>query len=704
MIQTKKTRRLARNRALALGFVLAMLAASLLFSAKPAHAAKFAVNSTADTDDGSCEPLSTTIPFRDCTLREAIKAANTTFAADTIGFDIPGDRFEVRTISLTSELPTITSPLTIDGYTQRGSRPNTLERGNDAVLLVELTGQNAGAGADGLAIDAANSTVRGLAINSFSGGQGVLISGARATNNRVEGNFIGTDAAGTGTAGSGMIGVHISHAPGNTVGGTSPGARNVISGNSTGILIRGPEAAGNQVLGNYVGTDRNGSADLGNSAAGVDIRSSGNNTVGGATPGARNVISGNFEAGIRIRDGTSNTVEGNFVGTNASGTQAVPNDLLGVEIAGPGNTVGGAQPGAGNVISGNNGDGVFVSADDSRVQGNHIGTDATGTQALGNSDAGVLLNPDASGNAIGGAEPGAGNIISGNASDGISIFAGTDNEVKGNLIGTDATGTQALGNDGAGVSLRTAFDASGNIADATGNVIGGTEAGAGNVISGNQGSGVFIFSVGTTNNRVEGNLIGTRKDGRSPLGNSGSGVSLSASGNFVGGATPEAANTIAFNGEDGVTIVRNEGTEGVGNSIPRNSIFSNTDLGIDLADDGPTTNDFGDFDTGPNGLQNFPVLDSARTGSRTTTIKGTLRSVPNQTFVLRFFKNPSEEDEGKTFVGKKSVTTDADGIGPFSLRLKGAKKIPVGKAVTATATDPDGNTSEFSVPRRAVAS
>jgi hypothetical protein len=139
-------------------------------------------------------------------------------------------------------------------------------------------------------------------------------------------------------------------------------------------------------------------------------------------------------------------------------------------------------------------------------------------------------------------------------------------------------------------------------------------------------------------------------------------------------------------------MLGNEANEAAGNSVLRNSIFANAGLGIDLGDDGPTANDFGGFDGGPNGLQNFPVLDSSRTGTKTI-IKGSLRSVPETTYIVRFFKNRPGEDEGRTFFGKRSVTTDADGIALFTFTLEDPKKVPVGRAITATATDPGGNTS-----------
>jgi hypothetical protein len=154
------------------------------------------------------------------------------------------------------------------------------------------------------------------------------------------------------------------------------------------------------------------------------------------------------------------------------------------------------------------------------------------------------------------------------------------------------------------------------------------------------------------------------------------------------------------NGQDGVGIPSADST---GSSILTNSIFSNGGLGIDLGASDRTANDPDDADTGANNLQNFPVLSSATTSSRSTTIKGTLNSTPDTTFTLRFYTNPSSNpDEGKKFVGLKSVHTDATS-GDVSFTFRPGKKVAVGQRITATAAELDSNTSEFSNPRRVVA-
>ena len=139
------------------------------------------------------------------------------------------------------------------------------------------------------------------------------------------------------------------------------------------------------------------------------------------------------------------------------------------------------------------------------------------------------------------------------------------------------------------------------------------------------------------------------------------------------------------------------GATATGNRVLQNSIFANGGLGIDLGDDGLTANDPGDADTGPNGLQNKPVVRSAKTGALKTTIGARLNSTPNRTFTVQFFSNPAGGDEGKKFIGQKSVITDASGNVTFS--FSPSQKVDAGRTVTATATSPAGNTSEFSAPR-----
>ena len=233
----------------------------------------------------------------------------------------------------------------------------------------------------------------------------------------------------------------------------------------------------------------------------------------------------------------------------------------------------------------------------------------------------------------------------------------TNVRIEGNFVGTDPSGTQALPNSGDGIEM-----------DASNSVVGGSTVVKRNLISGNDVDGLSLS--GANDVRVENNLVGTKADGVGALGNLFNGVDLS-------------------------------GTTGV--SILRNSIFSNGQLGIDLGVDGRTLNDLGDADSGANALQNFPVLTSAKTGGGKSTVKGKLNSRPNSGYQIQFFSNPSGNDEGKKFIGEKSITTDGSGNASFTFTP--SSKVGVGQAITATATkDTTGNTSEFSDARKVASS
>ncbi|HAZ47374.1 MAG TPA: hypothetical protein DCZ55_23690, partial [Cyanobacteria bacterium UBA11371] len=551
-------------------------------------------------------------------LRQAILNANADPGTEAIAFNIAGGG--VKTISPTSALPTITDAVIIDGTTQPGFS-NT--------PLIELNGSNAGANTIGLKIAAGNSTVRGLVINRFLW-DGIELSGGG--NNLIEGNFIGTNAAGIAAAGN-HSGIFISDgSTNNTIGGTTAASRNVISGNLFGVSIF---TDANKVQGNYIGTDVTGTLDVGNSADGVTITgylvigpggeriiSASNNLIGGTTPGARNIISGNNHNGVGIdqRGATNNQVIGNYIGTDVTGTLDLGNSSSGVEIQyAPNNTIGGTKAGERNVISGNNVYGIWI----------------TGNAATGN-------------------------------------------KVQGNYIGTNAVGTSAVGNS-RGVNIYAAN-----------NIVGG------NVISGNIQEGIVITGTEATGNQVTGNLIGTKVDGTSALGNRSHGVVVaSARNNTIGGTDVGAGNTIAFNGGNGVLVYENFGTA-TGDRISANSIWANSGIGIDLGDNGVTANDVDDADTGANNLQNFPVFATvSKNGSSLNVTYKVPSSNTNSTYPIRveFFLSDGN-GEGKTFLGADTYNTpNVDKTFSFSPTVT----VNFGDKIVATATDNNGNTSEFSI-------
>jgi titin len=539
----------------------------------------------------------------------------------------------------------------------------------------DVTGTLAVPNVDGIDLLSGASTVGGAA-----DGSGNLISGntnagiaVDASACLIEGNVIGTDITGT---------LRLANATGillagsdNTIGGTAGPARNLISGNQptgfefpggSGIDLFGVGASGNVIEGNLIGTDVSGTRSLGN-YHGVTIESgASNNLIGGTAAGAGNLISGNVADGLNVLSG-ANRIQGNYIGTDAGGTNALPNPIGIVLQQGGDNLIGGPGVGASNVVSGNNGLGIKVYTQGNVFQGNLIGLTATGTATLGNGT-GILFMTQASNNTIGGTATGAGNVISGNYW-GI-LLESTGNIVAGNLIGTDLAGSTTLGNF------------YGIFVQGSNNTIGGTAAGAGNLVSGNLADGITITSSVVSGNSVQGNLIGTDASGTLPLGNGGQGlvINFRAGNNTVGGTEPGAANVIAFNGGDGVLV-----DGGTGNAIQGNRIFANAALGIELRNGG-------------NEDQPAPVLIAASAGGGLLTLQGNFTGAASTTYTLEFFANsdPANPGQGQQSLGFITVTTDASGTADFTITL--ASGVAPGEFVTATATDPDNNTSAFSTP------
>lgn len=601
-------------------------------------------------------------------LRDAITNANTTPGPDTIVFNIPGAG--VKTINLLTSLPDITDPIVIDATTQPGYV---------GAPLVELDGLAAGANSNGLIIKAGSSTVRGLAIVNFTN-NGIWLNACN--NNTIQANYLGVGANGT-TAKPNTRGLLLTNSSNNLIGGTTAATRNVISGNGTnGIEIDGDA---NVIQGNFIGTNAAGTAARPNED-GVLIanNTSTDNVVGGTAAGAGNLISGNRDDGI-FTTGASTTVQGNLIGTDVTGTDAIPN-FRGIQAMGPNMLIGGLVAGARNLISANLITGVKIQGAGSKLQGNYVGTDVTGTLLVGGTFHGVV----ASGNAlVGGTVPEARNIISNNCSANVGLEF--DNAgpaaVQGNYIGTDVSGTRAIGSTGGGIDIET-----------SGSLIGGLVAGAGNVISGNAYGirlGSFSARGPVVGNVIQGNIIGLNATGSAPLPNAQVGIWLDplANNTIIGGTQSGAGNKIAFNDGPGVLAFG-----GNGHSVRGNSIFSNSGLGIDLGFNGVTANDSNDGDTGPNNLQNFPVITGTISTSNSTTIQGSLNSSPNTTFQIDFYSNsaldPLGHGEGAQFFGTTSVNTDGNGNATINVTLPVG--LPAGRAVTATATDPNGNTSEFS--------
>lgn len=560
-------------------------------------------------------------------------------------------------------------------------------------------------GANGVSIGGSNPGARNVI--SGNGTVGIYLLGSGASNNVIQGNFVGLDATGTTAVPNSFAGIYvIGGAQNNLIGGGNPGEGNIISGNaSEAIYIADPGTSNNLVVGNFLGTDTTGFNPVPNGFTGVGIwNGAENNFIGGTNSGEGNLISGNGANGVSIGDTNTsgNVVQGNLIGTTMAGTGSLTNNSWGVYIVSgaSANLIGGNSPAARNVISGNGQDGIFLygaGTSSNNIFGNYIGVTINGTAPLPNGHSGVTIINGASANNIGTPDTATRNIIAGNLGDGIFISSrGTaSNSIQGNFIGTDFTGLTAISNLMEGVVVA---------GGAQGNQIGGASTGAGNVIAANSFRGVLISDGGTTGNLVQGNDIGVGADGVTQLGNGMEGIVLrnGAASNLIGLDTNGvgAGNQITYSGREGVAVYDNATT---GNTIRGNAIFNNTRLAINLVGGvedsfGVTANDLQDADTGPNNLQNFPVITNASVAGGVTTISGTLNSTPNRSFLIDVYSNPDADvsgyGPGTIYLGNVSIISDANGNGSFIFTTNTDL---TGQFIATTATDAaTGDTSEFS--------
>ena len=659
-------------------------------------------------------------------LRQAILDANAhpndSGAVDKIRFNIPGAG--PFSIPLESALPFITDAVEIDGGTQPGTAATPTVAIDGSLLVGDI---------DGFRINAAGSIIRKLNVRKFPS-DGIEI---QATGVVLENNTIGTDWDGVATLGNLGNGILIQGGAGNRI------ESNVISANGlSGIAIAGDTADNNRLVNNTIGGRFGGGSALGNAGNGVTVTDGDSNVLLG------NLISGNTLSGV-VLTGTAvtNTLGNNKIGTTVTGNTAMPNGGDGVFIQSPRNKIGGNLPSLSNLISGNTKTGITLSgvgASSNVIEGNFVGTNAAGTAAVPNVSDGIRVI-NAARNRIGSAtDAAAGNVISGNGGSGVAFLApgSTGGLLLGNLIGTTANGLSALGNTGSGVSI---FSSATNIQ------IGGTNAISRNVIAANGSSGISISS-SASGNRISRNNIGINTAG-AVRGNANAGISIQGPNNTIGGVNatftniiagnPQGIilsgasatnNTISFNtiGTDtasntgrGIqvtggastntigpknTIRRNEtgirvDTGSIGNRITQNSIAENINLGIDLFPAvGVTANDAGDADTGGNLLQNFPFISGnpLLVGSDVE-IAFSVNSSPVHAaypLTIEFFVSDGG-GEGARFLGSTLYTEANFAVGVKTVNFGGA-----GTGLTAgvtkivgTATDLQGNSSEFSTQR-----
>ncbi len=688
-------------------FLLCFLAFGfLLLNATSLQAATFTVTNVNNSGAGS--------------LRQAIIDSNTAQGLggvqNVINFNISGG--VVRTVNLTSALPNITYHLIIDGTTMAGY---------SGTPLFELNGASAGATANGLTNRIGTFEVKALIINRFGGNgiEAVCPSGGCTESEHnilfVTGSYIGTDKFGINANpnnGNGIFYQPHRAIAYSTIGGPLASERNIISGNGkNGVLLRRSDYTYSTVsfVNNYIGINVFGAAAIGNTLNGISTEDSpgsqnglgievGNELgfAGASLPPTladRNIISGNGANGIFNNTPIVDvSIRNSYIGTNSGGTADVGNVLDGINLTALGNRtiqIGGTRTFDGNVISGNNGNGIESAMSFTIVQNNRIGTNALGTAAIGNSLDGVRLftiNAFPINNCyIGGSNAGEGNLISGNVN-GITIEAGADGtRVEGNKIGVNLATTAKIPNTQSGVVVKA-----NNVGIGFAN-----NAPSVNIIGGNSINGIWVTGH-STGVDIFNNYIGTNASDVN-LGNASAGVFVAQCGANVrigaDAAISGAANIIAYNGINGVLAWDTVQCVSIpaayiNVAVRRNSIYSNGGLGINLIGaNGVDTNDLGDTDDGPNGLQNYPTLLKASPNQ----LYGTLNSKPNQTYIADIFQvascDASGNGEGKTLLGSKSISTNA--AGNVTYNFVGIP-LSVGQIIAATATDSMGNTSEFS--------
>lgn len=434
----------------------------------PTPAMTFTVTSTADTDGPTCGS--------GCTLRQAVNASNANpppiGTTNLIAFNIPSSdpgcdaTTHVCTIALTDCLGRsgnfctgLSQPVIIDGYTQPGASSNTLAIGDNAVVRIKIIGDSisfspvirlCSATGCGLTGDSSGSTVRGLCLAGITNTHETLVF-LGSNNDLVTGNFIGVDTDGTTIVSDGTpIQVNGNGtASGSIIGGTSPSARNVIASNGG---FGGIQNDGNNtvVQGNYFGTNAAGTAAIGSAATGIEIEIGTGVTIGGSAAGAGNVInatgSGVAIGGVQFNAAVSTTVQGNLIGTDATGTVALHALGTGITISQSVNTtIGGSAAEAANVISAlGNGINIGGSPTGVVIQGNKIGTDITGTMPMGNGNCGIAVSLTSDG-IIGGTSAGEGNIIAFNGFNGVSIAGFTGDNTKWAMLGNSIHDNSRLG-------------------------------------------------------------------------------------------------------------------------------------------------------------------------------------------------------------------------------------------------------------------
>ncbi len=591
---------------------------------------------------------------------------------DTIVFDIAGTGPHV--IAPTTALPAISESITINGAcgTCDGAVLNSAAQwqGSNHNLEIIISGQLIGAVTNGLTISNGTVQIRGLVINSWTG-SGIYINGG--ANHIISGNVIGAVRQATSAAPNNR-GITLDAGTNVLIGGTSAASRNIISGNDNeGIRACAPSPDGLTIKGNFIGTRANGTAALPN-GTGIRICQLDNPFIGDNAAGAGNLISGNDTHGIEVSNTVGPFIQGNRVGTTGDGSAALPNTFSGIVVSNTvGALVGGGAVSDGNLVSGNGSNGISVSnADSTNILNNITGLNLMKTAAVGNEVAGINLSTVTNTLVRD-------NFSSGNEN-GLSISSGSAYDIHENFFGYPSDAVQ-VGNSLAGIAL---FGAPTNIDIGEG-------PSSGNTIRGNGTHGISIAGTATNVDILENIVRDNDANGIS--------VSAAATGIRIGSTTAGEENVLTGNGDDGIAVTHSSARV----RILGNRIFTNglgpTDLNIDIGAGGQGTNDLGDLDIGANNLQNHPEILHAYTNGALTYARVRLVSTPNSQFTIELF-GADACDEGKTqaltFAGRRiSAVTSPGGTWEDDITLD--QPFDAGGFLTATATDQGPSvTSEFS--------
>jgi hypothetical protein len=668
--------------------------------------------SAADPTDG-CADVDPATPGRQTTLRAAIETANAFPGKDTILFDLPTvpAQPDGPTVILTKPLPPVTEACEIRGTSQKGGGWVGISGNN-----YQATGAAAGLELRG------DVSINGLAFHGFTSASAVWLS---AGQNYVQGCRFGMNANGQ-PAGNNACSILVT-AGGQQIGGTGStqgndfrgGASVRLGGNpGVGVLVTnsvsGTPLVNVVVEGNRFGPlDGSGSSKNGPGNA-VVLLNAASCRIGGTTAASRNYFVGSAASAVLLvgPSTTDNDIIGNWFGLAPDGTKIALGEFNGYGIyLGGGahhNRVGGSSATSRNVISGSDFGGVAISfgAHDNTLEGNWIGLTGDGTSDASN-EYGIMVL-DGANNRIGGSTPGQRNVISGNLEVGIlvgrpdgltfknkaedpgtRIAAGT--LIQGNWIGLDHSGTRAIpngrtfrGSTGAGVFI-------GRFADGT--VVGGNSAGVKNVIGGNAGLGIRVDATAATTQAISGNNIGASVDGLTALPNNGSGIAvLGESVTVIGGFGANQGNLIGYNAGPGINLTQMKG--GVpGSALDGNLVYRNAAFSSILLASPRTRNDQNDADSGPNGLQNWPLLLNAYNRNGVTEVVADLSSfAPGVAVRVALFREAG--GGGDLLLATTNVTTRSQPKDRYVLA------VPLqftGSGITALATTTDG-TSEFSPP------